>query len=370
MDDSYSFSDTSKVSYPSHISLSVDVQSFLTRNPEDDKNKLLTDTFFLLHCEKNSDGTKNLILKGNELQLRIKRRLNDFDVIVLTLLLKKRPEIVHLDLCYNGIGDNGLSILTTYYLSQKNNLRYLNLMYCDISLRGIRDFTNYLVESELTVKDIRLNGNKFGEAGGKLLAKFLNENTFVEYLDIAETDQTLDSINHFMSILHEYHGSNKTIKIIDVSRPILKYNRYQYNSNYLSESIFKMLSCNKTLVELHIQKCQLDGHDAEILVKGLKENDTLLYLDIGLNKIGNHGIEVLARFLKRRPTLLGLNVSANNIKDTGARALSLNMPFSRIRLLDISNNNISDDGKCGVVFKFIFIFLYEYWYFIKCLVAL
>lgn len=87
-----------------------------------------------------------------------------------------------------------------------------------------------------------------------------------------------------------------------------------------------------------------------------------MLLDLGYNKVGDHGIEEIAKWLRTRPNLIGLNVSGNAIGNTGARlfsisclsasllslilfrALSFHMPFSKIRLLDISHNKIGDDG--------------------------
>lgn len=305
---------------------------------------LLDDVFFLLHCEKNADGTKNLILKGADMQLRLNRRIRNSDMVALTFFLKKYKEVVYIDLCYNEIGDSGLELLVDYYLCKPNNLKYLNLVSCDITENGIKYLCRVLSSSDLTVKELRLNGNKFGTVGGKVLAEFLNDNTYVEHLDIAETDQTLESLNYFTTILNAYHGHNKTIKVLNISRPIPKFNRCNYDTGYLTDILQTLLRCNMTLVELHLQKCQLDGHDIENLVIGLNENNTLLFLDLGLNLIGNLGMEVLGKYLKKRPNLLALNVSANGIKDLGARALSFGMPFSRLRLLDISNNRINDDG--------------------------
>lgn len=308
------------------------------------EKQILSQIFFLLHCEKNADGTKNLILKGQDLQLRIYRRLEDCDIVTLTHFLTAYP-VVHLDLCYNRITDIGLKTFVLYYLTTEPKLEYLSLKGCDITQEGIKYLCHEISFYEFSIQNLRLSGNKFGAEGGKELAKLLDKNTHVEYLDVAETDQTLESVQYFLTILHKGHGHNKTIKVIDLSRPILDFNRYNYNSGYLAEKVAIMLSCNDTLIELHLQKCQLDAHDFELLLIGLKENHTLLFLDIGLNKIGDYGIELLAKYLKNRPHLLGLNVSANGIGDSGARALSLGMSFSRIRLLDITHNKINDKGK-------------------------
>lgn len=332
----------------SNTHLVEELRSILT-SIDIEGREYLTETFYLLHSEKNADGSKKLILKGNEMQMRLKRRIDEIDVVSLTLFLKKFPEYIHLDLCYNNIGDGGLLILAQYSLCNINNLEHLNLMYCDITERGILHFCRYLMSEELTVRDLRLNGNKFGPNAGIELAQFLTDNIFVEYLDIAETDQTLESINHFMILLNENYGNNKEIKVLDISRPILNFDRYNYDPSYLATIFSDMLRYNKTLIEFHIQKCQLDSHDIEIFARGLEYNNTLLFLDIGLNNIGDDGIEILSKYLRKGPNLLGLNVSANAITDVGARALCLAMPFSRIRLLDITHNHITDKGKLFIV---------------------
>lgn len=80
-----------------------------------------------------------------------------------------------------------------------------------------------------------------------------------------------------------------------------------------------LLKTNTKLVELHIQKSELDGHDVEYLVEGLARNKTLKFIDMAYNHIGDYGLEILAEYLKTRPELLGLNIAGNAITDIGAR---------------------------------------------------
>lgn len=80
-----------------------------------------------------------------------------------------------------------------------------------------------------------------------------------------------------------------------------------------------ILKTNTKLVELHMQKSELDGHDVEYLVEGLNRNKTLRFLDMGYNNIGDYGLEILAEYLKTRPNLLALNIAGNAITDIGAR---------------------------------------------------
>ncbi|CAH1954228.1 unnamed protein product [Acanthoscelides obtectus] len=216
-------------------------------------SKLQNPDFLRLFCEKNSDGTLNLRLKGRELYQRIGCRINEDNVLAVIDFLKSEPRIVSLDLCYNDLGDDGARLLADHYFNSENNLKSLNLMHCDITHNGLK----YLSDSKhLYLLVCRLNGNKLG------------------------------------------------------------------------------VEINTYLKELHIQKCEFDGHDVELLVEGLMCNKTLEMLNLGCNRMGDMGAELLGCWLKTRPPLRGLNVSANNIKNIGARmtgGLSKEGEFSDLR---------------------------------------
>ncbi|KAI4465838.1 leucine-rich repeat-containing protein 34 [Holotrichia oblita] len=299
--------------------------------------KNLTDIFLQLFCEKNSDGTKNLRLKGRDLYQRIKRRINDADMEQIAGFLVAHPEIVKLDLCYNDIKDKGLAQLVLRYLRFENNLQYLNLIGCDLTGKAMRYFWKCGKTFKLTT--LRVNGNKLGIEGAQNLSKLLEQNSTLKHLDLGDSDQTLSSIPYLCSVLREDIGANRTLQVLDISRLIPTSEYYQYDPGHLAEQLGNMLKA-----KLHVQKCQFDGHDIELLLIGMQLNNTLMLLDLGYNKIGDHGIEEIAKWLRTKPNLVGLNVSGNAIGNTGARALSFHMPFSKIRLLDISHNKIGDDG--------------------------
>ncbi|KAJ8948924.1 hypothetical protein NQ314_008326 [Rhamnusium bicolor] len=242
----------------------------------------LSDVFLQLFCEKNSDGTKHLRLKGKDLYQRI-----------------------GLDLSYNDIGDEGMEILAQNYLHEQNNLKHLNLMHCDIGPEGMK----FLSSSDfLMLETCRINGNKLGPSGARHIGSLINRCPTLLHIDIAETDLTLDSIE---SILIVIEGS--TLKILDISRIIPKSYYTKYDPATLAD-------------------------DLAVVLKHLE------MLDLGCNNMGDFGIQLIAIWLKSRPPLRALVVSGNNIKDYGARALGFGLPFSKIRYLDISNNKIDDMG--------------------------
>lgn len=305
----------------------------------------LTETFMLLFCEKNSDGTKNLVMRGNEISQRIKRHIREKDMYSISYFLQMHPEVIALNLCYNKIGDLGLSILINEYLKGIKPLKDLNLMMCDLTDKSL----DLLIKHDVQLRSLRLNGNKFGPEGGKILAMFVAKCDSLLHLDIAETDQTLSSIQYYIQILNKHYKTASHLRVLDISRIIPTSNRYPYDSAHLAESLGNMLACNETLIELHLQKNQLDGHDLELMLAGLKQNKCLLMLDVGNNKIADYGVERIGEYIKNKPQLLGLNIAGNSITNIGGRVLSFTLPYSKIRLLDIGYNFLTDGGLVDIL---------------------
>ncbi|KAG5877515.1 hypothetical protein JTB14_011310 [Gonioctena quinquepunctata] len=292
--------------------------------------------FLKLFCEKNSDGTRHLRLKGNELYQRIGTRIEASDMEKIAAFLKSHPEINSVDLCYNNFGDAGLEILCEEYFNEENNMQYINIMNCDIHAEGMQKFSS---SKFLRLKSCRINGNSIGAEGARYIARLIQSCPTLENIDIAQTDQTLESIESILIVIE-----HSTLRALDISRIIPLSYYTKYNSATLADDLSVALKMNETLVELHMQKCHIDGHDMETLLSGLKANKFVEFLDLACNKIGDLGAEFIGKWLKQRPPLRALNIASNVIRDVGARALSFGLPFSRVRFLDVTNNKIEDWG--------------------------
>ncbi|XP_075988775.1 uncharacterized protein LOC142984820 [Anticarsia gemmatalis] len=297
-----------------------------------------------LFTERNSDGTGNLMLRGKDLQDRYDMRVMDTDIKAICHYVKSSTRrITKIDLSYNRITDKGFfKLLKRILVKGRSSVLNLNIMNNRLSAESICNLAKYAKYMKL--QELRLNGNKFGTKAGECLAKFLMDNKTVEYLDIGETSQTLSSVAHIITALRIDHGANTTLRVFDFSRIIPLFNRYSYETKWLAYHIEYLLERNSSIIELHLQKNEFISHDVEYFARGLRRNDTLLHLDLGYNKIGDYGIELIAKFLAEKPPLIILNVAANTIHDLGARALSLGMPYSKIRSLDISANKLTDEG--------------------------
>ncbi|KAK9869878.1 hypothetical protein WA026_003600 [Henosepilachna vigintioctopunctata] len=302
----------------------------------------LTDTYLLLFCEKNSDGTKHLRLKGKELYQRRGKRLIHLDMLAISLFLGDNPDIVSIDLCYNNIGDEGIEIMAENYFHKTNSMLDLNLMSNDLTFIGLSKL--YKVAHNLKLRTLRLNGNKLGKKGGEYVAKLIEYVPSLEMIELGDTDQVLSSIDSILLT-----AQNSTLKVLDISRVIPKTMYNPFNPSWMAKNVGLFLEANKYLTELHMEKCEMDGHDIEILMYGMINNNSLKLLNIAANKIGCFGLEIIAKWLKLKPSLQGLDVSSNQIGNSGARALSFGMCYSRLIFLNISYNKIGDDGMACIL---------------------
>lgn len=302
-----------------------------------------------LFTERNSDGTAYLVLEGNILINLYKKRIEDSDITAITTYIKMHPKrITKLDLCYNQITDKGFNkLLRKCLIKGRSSVINLNIMNNEITERSIEKLAQYA--KFIRLKYLRINGNNFGLKGGEYFAEFLRNNDTLEFTDVGETEQTLTSLAAVMTALMPQFGGNTTLKVLDLSRLVPLFNRYKLETKWLAYHLEGLLTNNSTIIELHLQKNELNGHDIEYLVRALKRNKTLLYLDLGFNKIGEFGAELIGKYLKENQSLILLNIAGNGIKNTGARALSFGLPFSKIRALDLGKNKLTDEGILDVL---------------------
>lgn len=315
--------------------MSICIQSFV-----------FTEIFLEQQCTKNSDGTRNLILRGNDLSKKIGERINNGHIVTIVFYLRNHPDIVALDFPYNEISDCGIWTLTKF-LKERPLIRYLNLIGNDIGPKGME----YLADlgDVAPFYTLRLSGNKIGVEGGKSLSKLLRRKTPLTFLDLSDTHQTTSSLSYILEALMGPRGGNKNLQYIDLGRPLLK-PFHTFDDAHLAEFISQVLRENKHLKEIHLQQYQFDFRDAEILSGGLMYNQNLICLDLNNNNIGDDGVEYLCQCLKILPTLECLMIGANNFGNLGALSLSYSLPFSKIKLLDITNNRIRDEGMINIFY--------------------
>ncbi|XP_035741061.1 leucine-rich repeat-containing protein 34-like isoform X2 [Vespa mandarinia] len=310
------------------------------------QNLMNNEQYFTCFCKKYTDNTRNLVLKGRDLIIMKGKQLEDSDIEFLLIFLKQNQDIVSLNLAYNQITCIGFKNLITYLLIYKNIYK-LNVQNNNIMEAGI----DYMCEigQNLHIKSLQLSGNKFGVESSKKIALLLLKNPYLEYLDIAEVDQTISSLIYFTTVMRlDQPIYNETLKILDISRPNPGC-MYFFNAEQFATLIGHMLRNNTCLFGLHLQKCGFNCHDIECMTMNAQYNYTLHFLDLACNNIGDYGMHHLANWLIKSSALCGLILSKNIITDHGARILSHTIPFSKLKFLDISFNKITDDGMVNIL---------------------
>nr|XP_034185128.1 uncharacterized protein LOC117606586 isoform X1 [Osmia lignaria]XP_034185129.1 uncharacterized protein LOC117606586 isoform X1 [Osmia lignaria]XP_034185130.1 uncharacterized protein LOC117606586 isoform X1 [Osmia lignaria]XP_034185131.1 uncharacterized protein LOC117606586 isoform X1 [Osmia lignaria]XP_034185132.1 uncharacterized protein LOC117606586 isoform X1 [Osmia lignaria]XP_034185133.1 uncharacterized protein LOC117606586 isoform X1 [Osmia lignaria]XP_034185134.1 uncharacterized prot len=303
--------------------------------------QLPNQNFFKCFCTSICSATKRLDMKGSVISEKIRRHFQDTDIPALLIFLKKHPDIIHINLANNDISDTGFMNLLDHVLLYKS-VENLDLQNNNITEKG----TNYLLARAeyLEIKYLNLKANKFGVQASKNVATYLLKNKHIVALNVAEVDQSASSLIYFvMGLSSEQEISNNTLRDLDISRPNPGF-MYYFDSVHFADVIGHMLKNNTCLRALHLQKYNFSCHDIENMMSNAKYNNTLYLLDLGNNNIGDHGVEHITSWLIKRPALKTLILCRNIITDHGARSLSFTLPFSKILVLDISYNKMTDNG--------------------------
>lgn len=70
----------------------------------------------------------------------------------------------------------------------------------------------------------------------------MQKNIYIERLEVADIDQTEESLIYFITILRpDQEFCNKSLKALDLSRPIMKSLDYKFNSQHVAAAIGSML---------------------------------------------------------------------------------------------------------------------------------
>ena len=278
--------------------------------------------------------------KRNERNEMYRKRLNHKDVDVFCHTLLGDTFVVHLDIGFNEIGDEGAIILGKFLLDNKCFLQGLNLRYNDIGPAGCQEIAKGLQMNE-TLRSLGLDGNKFGNVGGLAIAGALQVNYTLEELNLNDTDLTNQSIIAFTTVLK----ANNTLKVLNLSRPLLKSEQEETTIH-----LAKMLEVNQRLEEIHLSKHRMTNDGVQKLIEHVIDNRLLLHLDLSCNSLSRDGVKCIAQFLKTDPPLKILNLGFNRAEDQGVVFLSEALAKKNFTLatLILCSNSLTDVGLCSI----------------------
>ena len=101
-----------------------------------------------------------------------------------------------------------------------------------------------------------------------------------------------------------------------------------------------------SLSTLILNECLIDDETIHILMGGLQQNNTITNLDLSKNNISDVGIRRLSSYLSKKDgnVLMILKLNNNKINNEGIKYISSSLNVSHLTELDLSLNNISDQG--------------------------
>ncbi len=232
------------------------------------------------------------------------------DAQALSVVLRDNTSLTHLYLTNNtiGIGDEGMVAIAQ--VLNTTVLEVLQIEHNAIGAIGLQALANAL-ETNLTLKTLRMQDYQIDDAGAVILAEALKKNKHLVSLIFYLNNMTNIGITALAKALE----INITLKEI-----------YLGGSSWGdvgAKALADMLRINKTLTFLDIENTLIGIEGIRAVTNALNINKTLTGLRLdGYSRVDDLGAQALADTLKVNTTLTSLHIPWNNIGNAGVRALA------------------------------------------------
>ncbi|XP_057588619.1 leucine-rich repeat-containing protein 74A [Hippopotamus amphibius kiboko] len=262
----------------------------------------------------------------------------------IAIALVSNTTVLTLELADNCIMEEG--ILSLVEMLQENYyLQEMNISDNDLGLQGARILSEFLHNNTSSLSSLQLSGNNFKEESAELFCQALLTNYRIKSLDLSH--------NQFSDKAGEYLGQMLAINVglqsLDLS----------WNSLCLrgAVALSNGLQANVSLRKLDLSMNSFGNEGAAALGEVLRLNNCLVYIDLSSNNISNEGLSNISRGLELNESLKVLKLYLNPISMDGAVLLILAIkrnPKSKMEDIDISNVLVSEqfvkilDGVCAV----------------------
>ncbi|XP_068412796.1 leucine-rich repeat-containing protein 74A [Eschrichtius robustus] len=262
----------------------------------------------------------------------------------IAIALVSNTTVVTLELADNCIMEEG--ILSLVEMLQENYyLQEMNISDNDLGLEGARILSEFLQNNTSSLFSLQLSGNNFKEESAELFCQALSTNYRIKSLDLSH--------NQFSDKAGEYLGQmlalNVGLQSLDLS----------WNHLYIQGvvALCSGLRANVSLKKLDLSMNSFGNEGAAALGEVLRLNNSLAYLDLSSNNISNEGLSKISKGLELNESLKVLKLYLNPLSMDGAVLLILSIkrnPKSKMEDIDISNVLVSEqfvkilDGVCAV----------------------
>ena len=247
--------------------------------------------------------------------------------------LTKFNTIRELNLYCTGIGFEDCKALSELLASSKN-IEVLNIGGNALSPDSIQ-FIVGGVSHSTSLEKLLLCSSHFSSENVLSLASVLKVNTRLKNLDIRYCSILSGDFARLVKALNENTATQlQTLKLS--GNPICSEG---------TEAFATMLARNKSLSEIYMRCCSIQGEGAVCLAHAMKLNFTVSYLDISDNPIGSEGVAAFAEMLAMNKHLAKLDMRQCSIQGKEAVRLAKAMEKNcAVTALYISGNPIASEG--------------------------
>lgn len=265
-------------------------------------------------------------------------RLDNSDMMIFSQVFSGPVQwLVRLDLSYNVITDEGVTILARALLGQRaRRLEAFSIRGNSMGPEGCKELGMALMDCP-SLYHVDVSQNPLGRTGGLHVVELLKARPDLEEIVMADTEIDIDVLVATSKALLD--GSHR-LRLCNVENP-----RIQTLQEDHTVHLGRMLRVNTHLSEIYFGKHKMRDEGVRQLVDFLLENKTLKVLDLRCNELGSDGAGHLARLLSSDCQLTRLNLSGNRIGENdnveGARALAEALLNNRLlNHLDLNKNRL------------------------------
>jgi len=286
-------------------------------------------------------------------------RNSQLNVVQFSTVLTENHSLTKLNLDGCKLSNHEVKVIVTA-LKVNYSITDFGLRFCELT--DIADLMDFLSLNN-SLLNLNLNGNKFGDKGGKALASALKYNNSLKELDIASCGLTdingladMLKVNRSLSKLNLANnmiiaGLRALISALRNNDALTDLNMHSCtDGGIVIDGFTDMLKINCSLMKLDISSNEfvdasgvVDASGSQAVAGMLEVNRSLLTLNLNNTTLGNDGLHDLAYSLQNNCTLTELSLASIEVTEIFHFAILLKS-YHYLQILDLSYNKIGIQG--------------------------
>ena len=312
-----------------------------------------------------------ILLALKEFKLRLKvLNLNGIgmsgEVAVLVADVIRNFSPVDLQLCSNSLHSSATVIMQA--LQEASFLRILNLNNNNISEQAAQHLVNVIERNYRYLEDLRLSSNNLQSSACLILEALRRKpksrkGLFLKILNLnnnnmsAKVTELLSDVIRENYLLEELHLSNNNFQqsavvFLKAMKSLTRLKVLNLNGNKMSGKVAQDLAHVIENNRYHLQGLHLGFNNMRsslsLVLQSLETISHLKILNLSGNYMTDSVAQKLANVIKANVNLEVLRVSCNDFQDLTSSVwfiLQALQGISNLKILDMSNNNLSCDGE-------------------------